>query len=54
VDWWTDADREAFSQLTAKLVEQFSGLVPQVLKDNGIESTQIFGYGFSCCVICTF
>lgn len=41
--WWTDADREAFSQLTAKLVEQFSGLVPQVLKDNGIESTGVNG-----------
>lgn len=30
--WWTDEDRVAFEQLTAKLVEQYDGLVPSVLK----------------------
>ncbi|MDO4928080.1 MAG: M13-type metalloendopeptidase [Corynebacterium sp.] len=34
--WWTDADREAFQQLTAKLVTQFDGRVPSVL--SGVES----------------
>ena len=29
--WWTDADRAAFEELTAKLVGQFQGLVPSVL-----------------------
>ncbi|AKK02084.1 M13 family metallopeptidase [Corynebacterium epidermidicanis] len=29
--WWTDEDREAFTELTAKLVTQFDGLVPTVL-----------------------
>ncbi|PAT07508.1 M13 family metallopeptidase [Corynebacterium hadale] len=31
--WWTDEDREAFEALTAKLVEQFNGLVPSVLDE---------------------
>ncbi|WP_165164794.1 M13 family metallopeptidase [Corynebacterium qintianiae] len=31
--WWTDEDRERFDELTAKLVKQFDGLVPSVLKD---------------------
>ncbi|WP_115685495.1 M13 family metallopeptidase [Corynebacterium senegalense] len=30
--WWTDEDRERFDELTAKLVEQFDGLVPSVLQ----------------------
>ncbi|WP_175935810.1 M13 family metallopeptidase [Corynebacterium sp. Marseille-P4321] len=30
--WWTDEDRENFENLTAKLVEQFDGLVPSVLE----------------------
>ena len=30
--WWTDEDRERFDALTAKLVEQFDGLVPTVLE----------------------
>lgn len=30
--WWTDADRERFEELTAKLVGQFQGLVPSVLE----------------------
>lgn len=41
--WWTDADRAAFSELTAKLVAQFNGLVPQVLKDNNMESSGVNG-----------
>ncbi|MCQ9343525.1 M13 family metallopeptidase [Corynebacterium kozikiae] len=31
--WWTDEDRAAFSELTDKLVAQFEGLVPQVLRE---------------------
>lgn len=30
--WWTDEDRAAFTELTSKLVTQFDGLVPSVLK----------------------
>lgn len=41
--WWTDEDRAAFEELTSKLVGQFSGLVPSVLKDNGIESAGVNG-----------
>ncbi|MEJ5927843.1 M13-type metalloendopeptidase [Corynebacterium sp. H128] len=29
--WWTEADRTAFTKLTAQLVEQFDGLIPSVL-----------------------
>lgn len=31
--WWTDADRAAFEQLTDALVEQYEGLVPTVLRE---------------------
>ncbi len=41
--WWTDEDREAFVELTDKLVAQYSGLVPTVLKENGIESSGVNG-----------
>lgn len=41
--WWTDEDREAFNDLTAKLVEQFNGLVPSVLEEAGIETTGVNG-----------
>ncbi|WJY67066.1 M13 family metallopeptidase [Corynebacterium auris] len=30
--WWTDEDRDRFDELTAKLVEQFDGLIPTVLE----------------------
>ncbi|NYF17894.1 putative endopeptidase [Microbacterium sp. AK009] len=30
-DWWTDADRAAFEERTAVLIEQYSALVPQGL-----------------------
>ena len=30
--WWTDEDRARFEELTSKLVEQYSGLVPHVLE----------------------
>lgn len=33
--WWTDADRSAFEGRTAKLVEQFDGLVPTGLRELG-------------------
>ena len=41
--WWTDEDRTAFTQLTAKLVEQFQGLVPEVLKQAGVETNGVNG-----------
>ncbi|MGO2652683.1 M13 family metallopeptidase [Corynebacterium casei] len=41
--WWSDTDRAAFENLTSKLVEQFDGEVPSVLKDAGIESGGVNG-----------
>lgn len=41
--WWEDSDREAFTKLTDKLAEQFDGLVPTVLQENGIESKGVNG-----------
>ena len=41
--WWSDEDRADFEALTAKLVEQFDGQVPTVLKDAGTESAGVNG-----------
>ena len=41
--WWTDEDREEFTKLTTRLIDQFEGLVPAVLKKNGIETTGVNG-----------
>ena len=41
--WWTDADREAFTKLTDKLVAQFNGLVPKEVADAGIETAGVNG-----------
>lgn len=41
--WWTDEDREAFTALTDRLVAQYDGLVPTVLKEAGIESSGVNG-----------
>ncbi|MCL1462641.1 M13-type metalloendopeptidase, partial [Klebsiella pneumoniae] len=30
-DWWTDADREAFSARADQLIEQFDGLEPRAV-----------------------
>ncbi|GAA1923194.1 M13 family metallopeptidase [Microbacterium aoyamense] len=32
-DWWTEADREAFTARTASLIEQYNALVPRGLPD---------------------
>ena len=34
--WWTDEDRAHFEERTAKLVEQFQGLVPSVLEGQDV------------------
>ncbi len=41
--WWTDEDRAAFTELTDKLVGQFTGLIPSVLQEAGIESEGVNG-----------
>ncbi|MDK7048766.1 M13-type metalloendopeptidase [Corynebacterium sp. UMB0012] len=41
--WWSEEDRAAFEKFTAKLVEQFNGQVPTVLKEAGIDSTGVNG-----------
>ena len=39
--WWTEEDRKNFDDLTAKLVDQFNGLVPSVLE--GTETKGVNG-----------
>ncbi|QGU03499.1 M13 family metallopeptidase [Corynebacterium comes] len=41
--WWTDEDRAAFTGLTDKLIAQFNGLIPSVLRDADIESEGVNG-----------
>ncbi|MFE1514681.1 M13 family metallopeptidase [Corynebacterium bovis] len=41
--WWTDEDREAFSALTDRLVEQYDGLVPTGLAQRGITEHRVNG-----------
>lgn len=41
--WWSDEDRAAFTELTDKLVAQFDGLVPTVLREAGIETEGVNG-----------
>lgn len=41
--WWSETDRESFRELTDKLVEQFSGLVPSVLQEQGIKTDGVNG-----------
>ena len=41
--WWTDEDRTEFTKLTERLIEQFNGLVPAVLKKHNIETDGVNG-----------
>ncbi|WP_083284245.1 M13 family metallopeptidase [Corynebacterium sp. HMSC28B08] len=41
--WWTDEDREAFTALTKRLVDQFDGLVPTGLEQRGITEHKVNG-----------
>lgn len=41
--WWSPDDRDAFTTLTKKLIHQFDGLVPSVLRDAGIDSSGVNG-----------
>lgn len=41
--WWTDEDRAAFEKLTSRLVKQFNGLVPAVLRQNDISTEGVNG-----------
>lgn len=41
--WWSDTDRAAFEELTAKLVDQYDGQVPSVLKEQGTETAGVNG-----------
>lgn len=36
--WWTDEDRASFKRLTDRLVGQFDGLTPSVLKEQGSDA----------------
>lgn len=41
--WWTDEDRAAFENLTAALVDQYEGLVPQALREQAEEGADLPG-----------
>lgn len=41
--WWSDADRDSFTELTDQLVSQFTGLIPSILRERGIESDGVNG-----------
>ncbi|MFW9177149.1 M13 family metallopeptidase [Corynebacterium amycolatum] len=41
--WWTDEDRAAFEKLTAALVDQYEGLVPQALREQAEEGADLPG-----------
>lgn len=41
--WWTDEDREAFTALTKRLVDQFDGLIPLGLEQRGITDYKVNG-----------
>lgn len=41
--WWTDEDREAFTALTKRLVDQFDGLIPTGLQQRGITDHKVNG-----------
>ena len=41
--WWTEEDRTEFTKLTTKLIDQFDGLVPAVLKKNDIKTVGVNG-----------
>lgn len=38
--WWTDEDRAAFEKLTSALVDQYEGLVPNVLREQAAEAAE--------------
>ncbi|WP_130840576.1 M13 family metallopeptidase [Corynebacterium neomassiliense] len=42
-DWWSDADRKAFTSLTDRLVAQYDGLVPTGLVDRGQTAHKVNG-----------
>ncbi|GAA1802996.1 M13 family metallopeptidase [Nesterenkonia flava] len=42
-NWWTAADREAFEQRTAKLVDQFNGLAPTVAPEHHVNGELTLG-----------
>ncbi|MDO4909408.1 MAG: M13-type metalloendopeptidase [Corynebacterium sp.] len=45
--WWTDEDRAGFEKLTSKLVDQFQGLVPTVIKEQGQENPPVVNGAFT-------
>jgi putative endopeptidase len=42
-DWWTDADREAFEQRTASLIEQYNALAPAAVPDHFVNGALTIG-----------
>ncbi|GAA3583516.1 M13 family metallopeptidase [Klugiella xanthotipulae] len=42
-DWWTDADRAAFEQRTASLIDQYNALAPAQVPDNFVNGELTIG-----------
>ncbi|AWB85266.1 M13 family metallopeptidase [Mycetocola zhujimingii] len=42
-DWWTEADRSAFEQRTASLIEQFNALAPAQIPDHHVNGALTIG-----------
>lgn len=43
VNWWTDTDREAFNELTAKLIEQYDELSPEGAEGQTVNGSLTIG-----------
>ncbi|WP_166982822.1 M13 family metallopeptidase [Paramicrobacterium fandaimingii] len=43
IDWWTDADREAFEKRTSSLIEQYNALAPEQVPDNHVNGALTIG-----------
>ncbi|GAB2528088.1 M13 family metallopeptidase [Paramicrobacterium agarici] len=43
IDWWTDADREAFEKRTGSLIEQYNALAPQQVPDHHVNGALTIG-----------
>src|SRR5690606_36463861 len=43
IDWWTDADRQAFEERTGSLIEQYNALVPKQLDGHNVNGELTIG-----------
>lgn len=43
IDWWTEADRDAFESLTGALIEQYDALAPREIPDHHVNGALTIG-----------